>query len=387
MIQPYLDRLPLVAILRGVTPGRGRLDRSERSSTRASSSSRSRSTRREPLESIRAAAASDSVRDPHRRGHGHDARQVRRVARAGGRLIVMPHGDGDVVRAAKEAGLVCIPGIATPTEAFAALANGADALKLFPAELLTPAVLQIDARRAAADDALPPRRRDITGRDGGVCCRRRGGFRPRLRAVPSRRRRRSRVAANARDFVDAWRRLRSAQRVTTTRADCTLRIAPPCGASHLRSEFRISTPEPMKITKLTTFIVPPRWCFLKIETDEGITGWGEPVLEGRAHTVAAAVDGAGRLSRRQGSVADRGPLDGALSRRLLSRRRRAHERPRRHRPGAVGHQGQGARRPGAPAARRAACAIASGSIRGSAATGRPTPPRWRASAARAASPR
>src|SRR4051812_21566800 len=46
----------------------------------------------------------------------------------------------------------------------------------------------------------------------------------------------------------------------------------------------------MKITKLTTYIVPPRWCFLKIETDEGITGWGEPVLEGRAHTVAAAVD-------------------------------------------------------------------------------------------------
>jgi galactonate dehydratase len=46
----------------------------------------------------------------------------------------------------------------------------------------------------------------------------------------------------------------------------------------------------VKITKLTTFIVPPRWCFLKVETDEGITGWGEPVVEGRAHTVAAAVE-------------------------------------------------------------------------------------------------
>ena len=46
----------------------------------------------------------------------------------------------------------------------------------------------------------------------------------------------------------------------------------------------------MKITKLTTFIVPPRWCFLKVETDEGVVGWGEPVVEGRAHTVAAAVD-------------------------------------------------------------------------------------------------
>lgn len=34
----------------------------------------------------------------------------------------------------------------------------------------------------------------------------------------------------------------------------------------------------MNITKLTTYIVPPRWCFLKIETDEGIVGWGKPVV-------------------------------------------------------------------------------------------------------------
>ena len=46
----------------------------------------------------------------------------------------------------------------------------------------------------------------------------------------------------------------------------------------------------MKITKLECFIVPPRWCFLKIETDEGISGWGEPVVEGRAGTVKAAVE-------------------------------------------------------------------------------------------------
>ncbi|MEW2316662.1 galactonate dehydratase [Streptomyces bauhiniae] len=46
----------------------------------------------------------------------------------------------------------------------------------------------------------------------------------------------------------------------------------------------------MKITALTTYLVAPRWLFLKVETDEGITGWGEPVVEGRAHTVAAAVD-------------------------------------------------------------------------------------------------
>ena len=46
----------------------------------------------------------------------------------------------------------------------------------------------------------------------------------------------------------------------------------------------------MKITALTTFLVPPRWLFLKIDTDAGISGWGEPVLEGRAHSVAAMVD-------------------------------------------------------------------------------------------------
>ena len=45
----------------------------------------------------------------------------------------------------------------------------------------------------------------------------------------------------------------------------------------------------MKITKLTTWQVPPRWLFLKIDTDEGMAGWGEPVIEGRAATVEAAV--------------------------------------------------------------------------------------------------
>jgi len=46
----------------------------------------------------------------------------------------------------------------------------------------------------------------------------------------------------------------------------------------------------MKITSLTTYAVPPRWLFLKIETDDGTVGWGEPVLEGRAATVATAVE-------------------------------------------------------------------------------------------------
>ena len=46
----------------------------------------------------------------------------------------------------------------------------------------------------------------------------------------------------------------------------------------------------MKITGFKTFPVLPRWMFLKIETDEGVCGWGEPVIEGRAHTVQAAVE-------------------------------------------------------------------------------------------------
>ncbi|MFD7087190.1 galactonate dehydratase [Streptomyces sp. NPDC056730] len=46
----------------------------------------------------------------------------------------------------------------------------------------------------------------------------------------------------------------------------------------------------MKITRIETFLVPPRWLFCRIETDEGIVGWGEPVVEGRAEVVRAAVD-------------------------------------------------------------------------------------------------
>lgn len=68
--------------------------------------------------------------------------QVRALKACGGELTVMPHADANVIGAAKTAGLICVPGIATPTEAFAALAAGADALKLFPAELVTPTILK-----------------------------------------------------------------------------------------------------------------------------------------------------------------------------------------------------------------------------------------------------
>jgi 2-dehydro-3-deoxyphosphogalactonate aldolase len=57
-------------------------------------------------------------------------------------MIVTPHHDTHVIRATKTSGLVSIPGVATPSEGFAALASGADALKLFPAELVSPTVLR-----------------------------------------------------------------------------------------------------------------------------------------------------------------------------------------------------------------------------------------------------
>lgn len=68
--------------------------------------------------------------------------QVEQVKDAGGQVIVMPHSDPRVLRAARAAGLYLSPGVATPTEAFAALAEGADVLKLFPAEQMGPAVVK-----------------------------------------------------------------------------------------------------------------------------------------------------------------------------------------------------------------------------------------------------
>lgn len=64
------------------------------------------------------------------------------IAAAGGQLVVMPHSDAKVIGAAKEVGLICVPGVATLTEAYAALAAGADGLKMFPAEQLGAAVLK-----------------------------------------------------------------------------------------------------------------------------------------------------------------------------------------------------------------------------------------------------
>lgn len=123
---------------------------------------------------------------------------VARVRDAGGQLIVMPHADVEVIRAAKAAGMYCVPGVATPTEAFAASKAGADALKLFPAELVTPAIVK--AMRAV----LPPRAPFAASgwhharEYGRLSRRRRGRLRPRVRAVQAGHGRRSRGRERAR---------------------------------------------------------------------------------------------------------------------------------------------------------------------------------------------
>ncbi|GAB3478727.1 2-dehydro-3-deoxy-6-phosphogalactonate aldolase [Polaromonas eurypsychrophila] len=70
------------------------------------------------------------------------ASQVRDVHAAGGQLVVSPNFDAEVVREALRLGMVCLPGVMTATEAFAALKLGATGLKLFPAEMIAPAVVK-----------------------------------------------------------------------------------------------------------------------------------------------------------------------------------------------------------------------------------------------------
>ena len=136
-----LAALPLIAILRGLTPdealpvGQALAEAGFRIIEVPLNSP-------QPLRSIETLARALGDRCLIGAGTVTSAVQVTDVAQAGGRLIVMPHGDAQVIRAAKAQGLWCAPGIATPTEGFAALAAGADALKLFPAELLTPAVVK-----------------------------------------------------------------------------------------------------------------------------------------------------------------------------------------------------------------------------------------------------
>ena len=82
--------------------------------------------------------------------------EVETVAEAGGELIVMPHADIAIIAAAKARGLIALPGVATATEALAALKAGADGLKAFPAEMITPPVVKAWRAVIPASVAIMP---------------------------------------------------------------------------------------------------------------------------------------------------------------------------------------------------------------------------------------
>jgi 2-dehydro-3-deoxyphosphogalactonate aldolase len=147
--------LPLIAILRGIEPdeavevGRALIAAGFRAIEVPLNSP-------QPLKSIEALAAAFGERALIGAGTVLDPAEVERIAGAGGRLIILPHADHAVIRAAKAQGLLCVPGVATPTEAFGALAAGADALKLFPAEALPPAIVKAWRAVLPADVWLLP---------------------------------------------------------------------------------------------------------------------------------------------------------------------------------------------------------------------------------------
>lgn len=129
-----LARCPVVAILRGIKPEEAiaigtALEEQGITIVEVPLNSP------EPLRSIEILAGMFGERMLVGAGTLTDPRQVAEVAAAGGKLIVTPHADTAIVRAAKSAGLIAAPGFCNPTEAFALLGAGADALKLFPAEV------------------------------------------------------------------------------------------------------------------------------------------------------------------------------------------------------------------------------------------------------------
>ncbi|MBW6399645.1 2-dehydro-3-deoxy-6-phosphogalactonate aldolase [Roseomonas sp. HJA6] len=140
-LAPWLDACPIVAILRGVRPeevepiaaallaeGLNILEVPLNSPN--------------PLESIRRLHGAFGERALIGAGTVTTEDEVAAITRAGAKLMVTPHADPALVLAARARGLIACPGFFTPSEAFSLLAAGADALKLFPAEAASPAVLR-----------------------------------------------------------------------------------------------------------------------------------------------------------------------------------------------------------------------------------------------------
>jgi len=152
LFRTYFDQCPLVAIIRGITAdeveavGEAIFAAGIRIIEVPLNSP-------DPLASIRRLSAAMGDRALVGAGTVLTTECVERVRGAGGRLIVSPNTNTDVIRATAAAELVSAPGYFTPSEAFAAIDAGATALKLFPAEAATPAVVK--AQRAVLPKDLP----------------------------------------------------------------------------------------------------------------------------------------------------------------------------------------------------------------------------------------
>jgi 2-dehydro-3-deoxyphosphogalactonate aldolase len=148
----YLAECPLIAIIRGVRPaeaeaiGEALYDAGMRIIEVPLNSP-------DPLNSIERLAKKFGDAALVGAGTVLDPAAVDRVRNAGGRIIVSPDTNPDVISAAAEAGLVSCPGYFTPSEAFSALRAGAHGLKLFPAEAATPAILK--AQKAVLPTDVP----------------------------------------------------------------------------------------------------------------------------------------------------------------------------------------------------------------------------------------
>ena len=148
----YFSECPLVAIIRGVTPpeaeaiGAAIWEAGIRIIEVPLNSP-------EPLDSISRLAAAIGERALIGAGTVLRSEQVAQVREAGGRLIVSPDTNTDVIEAAVAAGMVSTPGYFTPSEAFSALRAGAHGLKFFPAEAASPAVVK--AQKAVLPRDVP----------------------------------------------------------------------------------------------------------------------------------------------------------------------------------------------------------------------------------------
>ncbi len=136
----HMDNLPLVAILRGLKPEEA-LSVGQAIVNAGFHILEVPFNSPDPLRSIQILAEAFPLALVGA-GTVTTAQQVRDIKAAGGQLIISPHLDDNVVCEAVNQGLVSMPGIATPSEAFRAIALGAHGLKLFPAEMISPAVVK-----------------------------------------------------------------------------------------------------------------------------------------------------------------------------------------------------------------------------------------------------